>query len=86
MCKKWADQAKRTGGKWDGPKDHSVLCSYHFEEHYFEADMKLAQSFGVENKKKPQLKPDAVPTLFQDQRDLLVWMLSQSQGNPVKKR
>ena len=65
MRKKWADQVKRTRDKWDGPTDHSVLCSSHFEEHCFEADMKLAESLGVESKKKPRLKPDAVPTLFQ---------------------
>ena len=27
--------------------------------------MKLAESLGVESRKKPRLKPDAVPTIFQ---------------------
>ena len=65
MRKKWADQVKRTRDKWDGPTDHSVLCSCHFEVQCFEAEMKLAESLGVESKKKPRLKPDAVPTIFQ---------------------
>lgn len=33
MCKKWADQVKRTRDKWDGPTDHPVLYSCHLEEH-----------------------------------------------------
>ena len=65
MRKKWADQVKRTRDKWDGPTDHSVLCSCHFEEHCFEAEVRLAESLGVDSKKKPRLKADAVPTLFQ---------------------
>lgn len=64
MRKKWADQVKRTRDKWDGPTDHSVLCSCHFEEHCFEAEMRLAESLGVEYKKKSRLKSDAVPTIF----------------------
>ena len=86
MRKKWADQVKRTRNKWDGPTDHSVLCSCHFEEHCFEADMKLAQSFGVEGKKKPRLKPDAVPTLFQrPKRPTSVDAVTEP-SQPVKKR
>ena len=38
LRKKWADQVKRTRDKWDGPTDHSVLCSNHFDERCFEAD------------------------------------------------
>ena len=63
--KKWADQVKRTRDKWDRPLDHSVLCSCHFKEHCFEAEVKLAESLGIDSKNKPQLKPDAVPTHFQ---------------------
>ena len=84
MRKKWADQVNRTKDKWDGPSDQSVLCSSHFEEHCFEADMKLAESLGVESKKKPRLKSDAVPTLFRRPVSKRPSTLLQSQSCLIK--
>ena len=64
MRKNWADQVKRTRDKWDGLTNPSVLCSCHFEEHCFEAEMRLAESLVVEYKKKLRLISGAVPTIF----------------------
>lgn len=38
--------------KREGPKDHSALCSSHFKEHCFEAEVKHAESLGLEGKRK----------------------------------
>ena len=59
--KKWADQVRRTRDKWE-PTSYSVLCNLHFEDWCFEQDSKLTESIG---KKRPRLKPDAVPTIFE---------------------
>ena len=64
LCKKWTDQVKRTQDKWEGPSDHSVLCSCHFEEDRFEPEAKLADSLGFVGNRKLRLKADAVPMLF----------------------
>ena len=53
---------KRHRDKWE-PTKHSVLCSLHFEQSCFTSDTILVQSLGL-GKKRPILKPDAVPTLF----------------------
>ena len=60
---KWADQVKKTRGRWEGPTAYSHLCSCHFEQDCFEVTGLLSESFGL-GKKFPKLKPDAVPTLF----------------------
>ena len=43
--------------------NYSVLCSQHFEKSCFMPSPALMLSLGV-GKKKPSLKPDAVPTIF----------------------
>ena len=62
LRKKWIDQVKRHRDKWE-PTDYSVLCSQHFEKSCFMPSPALMLSLGV-GKKKPFLKPDAVPTIF----------------------
>ena len=45
-------------------KAHSRLCQDHFEENQFEVGPKLIASLGLEGIKRPSLKRDAVPTIF----------------------
>ena len=59
-----------------------MLCSCHFEEYCFKADIKLVQSFGAEGKRNLDSSLMLFPHAFKNQRGLLVWMLLQ----PVKKR
>ena len=48
---------KRTRDKWIGSSHYSVLCSAHF----------TAEMFGI--KQRPKLKKNAVPTIFERQRE-----------------
>ena len=45
-------------------KAHSRLCQDHFEENRFEVGPKLIASLGLEGIKRPSLKRDAIPTIF----------------------
>ena len=45
-------------------KTHSRLCQDHFEEDQFEVGPKFIASLGLEGIKRPSLKHDAVPTIF----------------------
>ena len=45
-------------------KSHSRLCQDHFEEDQFEVSPKFIASLGLEGIKRPTLKSDAVPTIF----------------------
>ena len=58
----WILQVKRTRDKWDGPSEHSTLCSDHFTEDCFESMSVLSKQMGL--KSKQLLKPSAIPTLF----------------------
>ena len=71
LHKKWTDQDKRTRSLWEGPSIHSVLCSVHFEEECFEPQGKLADSLGLDGRRKHRLKADVVPTL--SERPLSKW-------------
>lgn len=82
LRKKWADQVKRTRDKWE-PTDHSVLCSNHFENSCFEQDSNLSIAMGL-GKRKPRLKVDAVPTLF-DKPESLKRSLVLADVQPQKK-
>ena len=44
------------------PPPSTTLCSDHFTPECFEIDSLLAQSMGLEKRRK--LKPDAVPSIF----------------------
>ena len=48
--------------QWEAT-EHSVLCSEHFTEDYFEVNAVLAQSFGMS--KRRRLKEGAIPTIFE---------------------
>ena len=65
LRKQWTDCMKRTRGGWEGPTDHSVLCSAHFTEDCFE---KTLEKYGISQ--RPKLKKDTVPTIFKRHRDL----------------
>ena len=58
----WIKNVQKMRANWDGPSEHSVLCSQQFESSCFEVDSELAAQMGIQNHKR--LKPDAVPTLF----------------------
>lgn len=57
----WEKQVQRTRAQWKAT-ENSFLCSDHFTEDSFEVDSALASSFGI--KKRRQLKPGAVPSIF----------------------
>ena len=59
----WIKQAQRTRSQWKGPREHSVLCSDHFNEDCFEPDTAIASNLGLD-KPRRRLKADAVPTVF----------------------
>ena len=90
LRKQWTDRVKRTRGGWEGPTDHSVLCSAHFTEDCFE---KTLEKYGISQ--RPKLKKDAVPTIFKRPRDLPcsssckhsdAVIMSDERGPPEKKR
>ena len=58
----WILQVKRTRDKWDGPSEHSTLCSDHFTEDCFEPMSILSKQMGL--KRQQRLKPGAIPTIF----------------------
>jgi hypothetical protein len=62
LRQKWIKNVQKTRANWDGPSEHSVLCSQHFESSCFEVDSALAAQMGIQKRKR--LKPDAVPTVF----------------------
>ena len=62
LRQKWIRNVQKTIANWDGPSEHSVLCSQHFESSCFEVDSELAAQMGIQ--KRRRLKPDAVPTVF----------------------
>ena len=66
---------------WDGPSEHSVLCSQHFESSCFEVDSELAAQMGIQKRK--MLKPDAVPTLF-DRPAIQLSSSAQSEPGPSR--
>ena len=84
LRKKWIDQVKRHRDKWE-PTDYSVLCSNHFEKSCFMPDRVLMQSLGM-GKKKPCLKPDAVPTLFTKPTRITMKRICDVDNPPPKKR
>lgn len=57
----WLEKAGRTGSSWK-PSANSVLCGEHFERDCFYADIGVSDTQSRLNKR--QLKPDAVPTIF----------------------
>ena len=61
LLAKWVRQVRRTRAQWEAT-EHSVLCSEHFTEDYFEVNAALAQSFGMS--KRRRLKEGAIPTIF----------------------
>lgn len=83
LRKKWADQVKRTRDKWE-PTEHSVLCSDHFEDSCFEQDCKLSIAMGL-GKRKPRLKADAIPTLFDKPESLKRSLVPAEDAQPKKK-
>ena len=62
LRRKWMKQVERTRAHWNGPSEHSVLCSEHFYESCFEPYSGIAETVGI--KQRRFLKPDAVPTIF----------------------
>jgi len=58
----WILQVKRTRDKWDGPSEHSTLCSDHFTVDCFEPMSILSKQMDL--KRQQRLKPDAIPTIF----------------------
>ena len=85
LRKKWADEVRRTREKWE-PTEHSVLCSKHFEAHCFEQCTKLSETVGMVKKIKPQLKADAVPTLFEKPPNLKRPLSDFSSTNSKRRR
>lgn len=62
LRREWTLQVKRTRDKWKGPSDYSAVCSEHFTEECFQVSALTAIKLGL--KRKLQLKPGAVPTIF----------------------
>ena len=69
LREKWTKEVKRTRDRWSGPSKHSVLCEKHFPEECFEPDSAIALSMGLLKRKR--LRPNAVPTIFERQRQPL---------------
>ena len=63
LKERWTKQVRRTRAGWSGPTANSYLCSDHFSEDCFERDTLMAAKLGIQKRKK--LKPDAVPTIFE---------------------
>ena len=77
---KWVKNVQRTRAQWNGPSDHSVLCSQHFDSSCFERDSDLASQMGMQ--KRRRLKEDAVPTLFERPRALMSQVVSGADAGP----
>ena len=63
LMSKWEKQVQRTRDRWK-VTEHSYLCSDHFTEDCFEVD--FSSKFGI--KKRRQLRPGAIPTIFHRQQ------------------
>ena len=81
LRQKWIKNVQKTRVNWDGPSEHSVLCSQHFESSCFEVDSELAVQMGVQ--KRIRLNPDAVPTLF-DRPAIQLPSSAQSEPGPSR--
>ena len=81
LRQKWIRNVQKTRANWDGPSEHSVLCSQHFESSCFEVDSELAAQMGIQ--KRRRLKPDAVPTVF-DRPAIQLPSLAQPEHGPSR--
>ena len=81
LRQKWIKNVQKTSANWDGPSEHSVLCSQHFESSCFEGDSALAAQMGIQKRKR--LKPDAVPTVF-DRPAIQLPSSAQSEPGPSR--
>ena len=62
---RWIEQVRRgTRKTFNEPKEHTVLCSNHFEQDQFEIWPRIMESYGIIPKGKMVPKATAVPTLF----------------------
>ena len=59
----WTRQVQRTRDNWSGPTKYSFLCATHFISDCFEPNFAIAASMGLTVRR--QLKPDAIPTVFE---------------------
>ena len=66
---KWSSNVGRWRSDWNGPTDHSVVCSLHFSRDCFESSVVLSEEMGMPLK-KCILKSTAIPTLFPKAADL----------------
>uniref|UniRef100_A0A1X7TY70 THAP-type domain-containing protein n=1 Tax=Amphimedon queenslandica TaxID=400682 RepID=A0A1X7TY70_AMPQE len=60
----WISKVQTTRAKWT-VTEHSKLYSAHFTDDYFETELALYASMGIDRRKR--LKPTAVPSLFSHQ-------------------
>ena len=63
LKERWTKQVRRTRAGWSGPTANSYLCSDHFSQYCFERDTLMAAKLEIQKREK--LKPDAVPTIFE---------------------
>lgn len=65
--KLWIDRLNRgqTATKKFEPNSHSKLCMKHFDENQFVINPKFAEQIGYGGVMRVRLKPDAVPTIFE---------------------
>ena len=63
LKERWTKQVRRTRAGWSGPTANSYLYSDQFSEDCFERDTLMAAKLGIQKREK--LKPDAVPTIFE---------------------
>ena len=71
----WTLQVQRTRDKWNGPTEHSAVCSEHFTEGCLEPVSAISKLVGM--KMKQMLKPTALPAIFkQPSGDFILHLLS----------
>ena len=66
---KWSSNVRRWRSDWNGPTDHSVVCSLHFTRDCFESSVVLSEQMGMPPEKRI-LKSTAIPTLFPKAADM----------------
>ena len=64
----WINRLNRgqSATKKFAPSQHSKLCAKHFEESQFRRSKTFAEGIGYQEPFRLYLKPDAVPTLFEN--------------------
>ena len=82
LSQKWIRNVQKTRANWDGPSEHSVLCSQHCDSSCFEVDSELAAQMGIQ--KCRRLKPDVVPTVFDRPAIQLPSLRAQSEPGPSR--